>query len=291
MTELKTYSESQLAALLPYPQKDANKYSRGKMTLVAGCNAFPGAASLAGRAGQRMGAGYTEVITDPEALLAIRVTQTSLVVKPWDSWEARSMMMARPDRPAAAVIGSGFEMGDMVATHLVTEVLQYAKMPILVDGGGLGMLTSEKNRELLKNRYINGLVTVVTPHAGEAERLARPFDLPTEDPKRLSELISLAYGVVCVLKGPDTYISNGEETTVIDKGTAVLAKAGTGDVLAGMAGALLAQGLNAYDACVLAVYLHAAAGRIAAEQYTEIAAVPEDLIEVLPEAIWNLAKN
>ncbi|MGI6046264.1 MAG: NAD(P)H-hydrate dehydratase, partial [Eggerthellaceae bacterium] len=68
-------------------------------------------------------------------------------------------------------------------------------------------------------------------------------------------------------------------------------KAGTGDVLAGMAGALLAQGLNAYDACVLAVYLHAAAGRIAAEQYTEIAAVPEDLIEVLPEAIWNLAKN
>ena len=167
-------------------------------------------------------------------------------------------------------------------------MLKHADAPVLVDGTGLDALVSAKGRRLLRRRFLNGNPTVITPHAGEAARLARPFDLPVDDPCALAEALSLAYGAIAVVKGPVTYLSDGEQTVRMAHGTPALAKAGTGDVLAGMTAALLAQGLDPFEASVLGAELHARAGLAAAARWSTIAATAEDVVACIPDAIAEL---
>ena len=93
------------------------------------------------------------------------------------------------------------------------------------------------------------------------------------------------------MKGPVTYASDGDEIVRMAHGTPALAKAGTGDVLAGLVGALLAQGANALDAAVLGAELHARAGRVAAARLTDVAVIAEDVLEAVPRAIAELLRE
>lgn len=334
MQRTKKYTLEQVAALLPWPDDQANKYSRGKVTLVAGCADYPGAACLAATASQRMGAGYTEVVCAPQSVPAVRAASPSLVVRAWDELAAyaqldpderaaatpsvapaasgslglalahhparssrpihvaprpKALGPERPKHPLAFLVGSGFDAADTLSAQLTCTVLDGAAGPVLVDGGGLDALTSCEGRLLLRRRFVDGLPTVITPHAGEAARLAAALELPTDDPARLALLLAQAYGVTAMVKGPTTYISNGDGVVRMSDGTSALAKAGTGDVLAGMTAALLAQGLDAQDACVLAATLHARAAQMAAKRLTSICVVAEDVVAAIPEAIASLA--
>ncbi|MEE0844587.1 MAG: NAD(P)H-hydrate dehydratase [Eggerthellaceae bacterium] len=285
------YSADQLAALLPMPKADAHKYSRGKLVIVGGSRAYPGAACLAAYASQRAGAGYTEVLCAPESVPIVRGFRPSLVVRPWGGLVADDLAPARPGKPVAYAAGSGMDAsgeGFAEAKGLVNLLLKHAEAPVLVDGGGLAVLATGKARRLLRRRFLKGWPTVVTPHAGEAARLAAPLALPIADPRRLAGLLSLAYGAIVVLKGQVTYVSNGEETFCMDQGTPALAKAGTGDVLAGIIGALLAQGLDAFDSAALGTVLHAQAGCAAARRVTDICVTAEDVADALPEAIAKM---
>ena len=313
---VREYSVDELAALLPQPAADANKYSRGKALLVAGCAKYPGAACLAARASQRVGAGYTEVLCAPESVPAVRAASPSLVVSPWDGvlelaeqaavaavasdegesagQERESALQrslfpaARPGHPRAYLVGSGFDGGDPESASLVRTVLERAQAPVVVDGGGLNVLAQPECRAAARRRFVDGYVTVVTPHAGEAARLAAPLGIATDDPAETARRLSLAYGVVAVVKGPTTYISDGEQIVRMAEGTAALAKAGTGDVLAGMLTGLLSQGMRAVDACALATTLHAWAGRAAAARLTDVCVAAEDVVEALPQVIKSL---
>lgn len=338
MQRTKKYTLEQVAALLPWPDDQANKYSRGKLTLVAGCADYPGAACLAALAAQRMGAGYTEVACAPQSVAAVRAVSPSLVVRAWDELAAYAQLdpderdegvatapmavrsqLAGPDgqagtprialpvrpthkaprpralgpvvphHPLGFLVGSGFTAADSLSAKLTCAVLAAASAPVLVDGGGLDALTSPEGRLLLRRRFVNGFPTVITPHAGEAARLAEPLALPVDDPARLSLLLAQAYGVTAMVKGPTTYISDGEGVVRMTDGTPALAKAGTGDVLAGMTAALLAQGLASLDACVLAATLHARAAQAAAKRLTSICVVAEDVVAAIPEAIASLS--
>ena len=326
MQRTKKHTLEQVAALLPWPDEAANKYSRGKLVLVAGCADYPGAACLAATAAQRMGAGYAEVACDASCVAQVRAASPSLVVRPWDELAdyarldpderglkeppvvrtapaarlaaARPMHAAprprvlgplAPHHPLAFLVGSGMDAGDPLSTQLACTVLADAHAPVLVDGGGLGALATPEGRLLLRRRFVEGLATVITPHAGEAARLAEPLKLPTEDPARLAQLLSLAYGVTAMVKGPVTYISNGESVFRMTDGTPALAKAGTGDVLAGMTASLLAQGLSPVDACALASTLHARSAQAAAKRLTSICVTAEDVVAAIPEAIESLS--
>lgn len=288
MDFIREYHTDQLIALLPLPADDANKYTRGTLTALVGSARYPGAACLAAYASQRMGAGYTEVLTDPQAVSIVHAWRPSLVARSWNDQSTIATPIT-PRKPRACIIGSGFESNDSATETLVHYVLKHAPAPVLVDGGGLGALASKKGQRLLKRRFLNGWETVVTPHGGEAARLAHSLDLPTDKPAELSRLIALAFGVTAVIKGADTYLSDGEEVVCMGHGTAALAKAGTGDVLAGMIGALLAQGISPLDAAALGTDIHARAGRIAASQLSIIAVTAEDIIERIPAAIAELA--
>lgn len=273
------------AGLAPHPAADANKYSRGKLVVIAGSARYPGAAALAARAGQRMGAGYTEVITAKRAVDIVRLASPSLVVRPFGSWSAGELPIASESRPGAVCIGPGFVSGADKSDALLLRVLKAARCPVLVDGGALRQLGTAKASSILAKRADDGFPTVITPHGGEAARLAESLCLHGEEPERLAAVLAFSLRCVVVLKGPDTFVSNGKRTEAMTLGTAALAKAGTGDVLAGMIGALLAQGADPFEAALAGATVHARAGALAAERLTDIAVCAEDVIDFIPAAL------
>ena len=282
---MRQYTNSYLADLLPYPAPNAYKYSRGTCTLVVGSTAYPGAACLAGMASQKAGAGYTEVYVDDPIIPLVQQYRASFVVKGWNDWSADADLKYHPGQPHAYVVGCGFDVEDPYIAGVTRQLLKAAQGPIVVDGGALRMLSARKIRDLCSKRYAQGRTTIITPHRGEANTLASVFGVRTDDPEHLAYNLSRAYGAIAVLKGPDTYISTGDETFCMTEGTAVLSKAGTGDVLAGVIGGLLAQGVGPLDACVLGATLHARAGNLAARDLGVISVCAEDVIDYLPAAI------
>ena len=161
-------------------------------------------------------------------------------------------------------------------------------MPLVVDGGAISFLAQfaqEQGLDLLRRRAGAGLPLILTPHAGEAARLARAANVPPCENDELAEKLSSAYSATVVLKGPQTFIYGAGQGFLMDHGSAALAKAGSGDVLAGIVAAFVAQGVSPVQACCLATSLHAHAGNIAAKDYSSVSVIPEDLIAALPSAI------
>lgn len=287
---MSSYDAEGLAALLPYPQANMHKYSRGKLHVVAGSAPYPGAACMAAFAGQRMGAGYTEVFTDAGNVAKVQAFRPSLVVRPFDELLAHDTLEpAREGRPCAYLVGSGFDAADPDSAHLLLHVLGHAEAPVLVDGGAIAGLAGTAARSLCRERGERGVATVITPHSGEAAVIGRPLGLSGLPQVDYAEELAWAYGAIVVLKGANTVISDGEHSFAMTEGTAALAKAGTGDVLAGMCAALLAQGLDPLDACVLGATLHARAGVEAARTFGDICVTPEDVVDAIPEAVRRTA--
>lgn len=286
-TPLPSRDNAALAALAPWPDPQANKYTRGKLSLVAGAAAYPGAACLAGAAAERAGAGYTEVFCAGESLLAVRSFRPSLVARDWREWHPARQEARRADRTGACVIGCGFD-GDARQRELVAETVRAATGPVLIDGGAIGLMADKAGQRLARERAERGVgPLVLTPHGGEAARLARGAKLEGAlGGPELACALARAYRALIVLKGPITFIADAQGIVeTMDRGTAALAKAGTGDVLAGIIGALLAQGLAPRDAAALGCALHAEAGRAAAQELTEICVSAEDVIAALPQAV------
>lgn len=165
------------------------------------------------------------------------------------------------------------------------KAVKDVKHPLLLDGGALSILASDEGRALIESRAQMGRVTVLTPHHGEAARLIAVSDVTPENLIDCAEQFAQAYSALVVLKGPETVVSDGKRTEVFTEGTPALAKAGTGDVLAGMIGGLLAQGVEPFGASFLGVSLHAEAAKIVADAMTEVSVTAEDVIEAIPVAI------
>ena len=238
-----------------------------------------------------MGAGYTQVITAPEAVGTVRAASPSLVVGSWEGWCADRLPASTDAKPAAVCAGPGFDAADPFAADCVADVLACAKCPVIVDGGGLAALAQPRARRIMERRAREGLPTVVTPHGGEAARMAAAWDVDPAAGDAADFALDLAQAMDCivVLKGPDTCIAGDDTVLQAEFGGPELAKAGTGDVLAGIIGALLAQGLEAFDASLLGVTVHALAGAYAAKRLTSICVTAEDVVDAIPAAVAGLA--
>ncbi|HVT66937.1 MAG TPA: NAD(P)H-hydrate dehydratase, partial [Trebonia sp.] len=254
-----------IAALLPRPTAESDKYRRGVLGLLVGSDRYTGAAVLATGGAVRGGAGMIRLVTFHGAATAVRqlhpevvitelagetrVRSESSAVKPGDEGPRF------PDdvgRVQAWAVGSGMGTDDAAAQRL--EAVLATSLPVLIDADGLTLLT--KHKDLLPRPA----PTLLTPHAGELGRLlgADPADI---EARRLEHARRAAteFGACVLLKGSTTVIAppDGLDPVLVNTtGTPWLATAGTGDVLAGLAGALLAQGLLAPDAAIAAAYLH-----------------------------------
>ncbi len=305
-----------LAKLLPWPDANANKYTRGKLTLIGGSSAYPGAICMAARSANKMGAGYVEVFCASEALLAMHTATPSIVAGVWDGFDIAGSSLAHPKagNPQACLVGPGMDGKSGTESRLFFFVLSDCAFPLVADGGALSYLATPQGKAAAQKRQSEwsaggsgvsnaDAALVLTPHFGEAERLAAAAGIDVGDKDaaheescliRLAISLSESYGATVVLKGPVTFISvygdGGVQIVYAMRfGTPALAKAGSGDVLSGMIASLLAQGMSVEDACVLADSLHAVSGRIAADRLTEICVCAEDIICNLPESIRRLA--
>ncbi|MFD9934880.1 NAD(P)H-hydrate dehydratase [Streptomyces massasporeus] len=244
--ELEALQHEDVARLLPVPGAESDKYRRGVVGIAAGSARYPGAAVLAVSGALRGGAGAVRYVGPAGDAVIARFPETLV----------SDQGPKHAGRVQAWVVGPG--AGDDAAT--VAEVLA-ADVPVLIDADGLRLADAE----VVRGRRAP---TLMTPHAGEAAALLGVERREVEG-GRLTAVRELArrYGATVLLKGSTTLVadSGGGAVRVNPTGTGWLATAGSGDVLSGLGGSLLAAGLSAVDAGSAGAYLHGLAGRLAAD--------------------------
>ena len=282
----KKYSKKDIKNLLPFPDCDSNKYSRGTCNIVAGSEAYPGASTLASLSASKAGSGYTHLFTHKSAKPIALAIMPSLVVS---SFEDLSVEKFDTEKPSAYLVGPGFS-GEASEKKILLKILKETDAPVVVDGGALSAFSSEEVRITVEERFNNGLDTILTPHMGEAKNLLFNYAVKKiSSPESLAKDLAYFTKATIVLKGPNTFVCDEKQIYEMKSGTAALAKAGSGDVLAGILGGIICQNkLNVFEACALAINLHAKAGNLAAKDLTEISVTPEDLINYIPKSIKQL---
>ena len=272
-----------IAGLLPRPGPESDKYRRGVVGLLAGSDRFGGAVVLATGGAVRGGAGMVRVVTASAAAPAVRQAwpEAVLTVYPDEGgWD----LIGSVGRVQAWVAGPGMGTGPDAVARLAA--ILDTDRPVLVDADGLTILS--QHRDLLPRQA----PTLITPHAGELARLLGT-EAASIEARRLEHARRAAaeLGVTVLLKGSTTVVvgGTGGPAFVNPTGTPWLATAGSGDVLSGLAGSLLAQGLPPAEAGIAAAYLHGIAARLAAAGGPggtgEAPIGAHDVITALPAAI------
>ena len=268
-------------ALLPRPGAESDKYRRGVLGIVAGSLTYTGAAVLATGGALRTGVGMVRFVSVPHPAELVRTRWPSVVVTELPD-DGTGVLDA--GRVQAWVVGPGIGT-DEVAKSLVAQVLS-SDVPVIVDADGLTILG--QHREFLRGR---DAPTVLTPHAGE---LARLLGLAADaradiEARRLhyARQAAAELGTVVLLKGSTTVVCAPSGVARVNPtGTPWLASAGSGDVISGMTGALLAGGLLPVDAASCAAYLHGSAARIASARHRgEAPIIADDVVASVPAAI------
>jgi len=234
----------------PWPAVDSHKHRRGALAVVSGPASRTGAARLAARAGLRMGAGVVTVLSPPGAVMVHAIALEAVMVRAFA--DAQALALATSGM-RAAIIGPAAGVGEATADNVTA--LRNGVPALVLDADAL---TSFRERpELLMAQTRSS--DVLTPHEGEFERLWPGLLRGGRD--AAAQAASRASGAVVVLKGAETLIAAPDGRLALNpNGSRWLATAGSGDVLAGMIGGLLAQGTEAFDAACMAVWIHAAAG-------------------------------
>ena len=289
----RVFGAHEAARVMPVVSAEANKYSRGKLAVFGGSAKYPAAPVMAALAAPRAGAGYT-VLCVPQSAAAcahLHLLSTAVAALPEDDGClcAASAEAARGALASAAafVAGPGLDRsptaGEFLLAFLAGDEAR-ARCGV-VDADALTLVAHDKEAFLAAREA--AAPVVLTPHHGEASHLlgGRKVNDPAFDACELAS----AYACVVVLKGPNTYVTNpdGEVCVIVDGGPE-LAKAGSGDVLSGIVGALLAQGVEVFDAACLGVWLHARAGALAALELGVASVMPEDLPLYVARAIRSL---
>jgi NAD(P)H-hydrate epimerase len=275
--------------LADVPRRDAasTKFSSGNVVVVGGSRGLTGAPCMSALAAIRAGAGYVTVGAPAslELAFAARLLEAMLAGLPEDggalSPEALQPALSAVGRADAVVLGPGLGRSKG-AQELARELVERIDVPLVVDADGLNALAGRLD-ELRHRRW----PTVLTPHPGELARLLE-VDSAEVQRARLRHARDAAgrSKALVVLKGDDTIVAAPSGRVAISRGGApALATAGTGDVLAGVMGAMLAKGLSAAHAACAAVHLHVRAGRIAAAPHGPDGVIASDVIAALPAAL------
>ena len=274
--------------LLHQRDRDAHKGSFGHLLVVAGSPGKTGAAIMAARGALRVGAGLVSVGT-PHSLVPIIQSQIveAMGVPSAESIEGTLGIGSDVELLKAAGGMNACIIGPGLSTHYETiqvlrNLIQRLTIPLVVDADGLNALVG--SLDILKK--VKAPI-VMTPHPGEMARLLGSSSSDVQkDRIGCATDFAMKYKVTLVLKGAGTVIATPDGRVFINStGNPGMATGGTGDVLSGMIGSLLAQGYTAAQAACLGVYLHGLAGDLAAEEKGEMGMIAGDLIEKIPAAI------
>jgi ADP-dependent NAD(P)H-hydrate dehydratase / NAD(P)H-hydrate epimerase len=280
-TSLGLIQAADAARAYPPRRPDAHKGDFGRVLAVAGSVGKSGAAVLCGTAALRAGAGLVTVATPAEVQPVVAAARAELMTEPLPADRlARCLELAAG--ADAVVLGPGLGTG---ARGLARGLAAAVAVPLAIDADGLNALAPASAHAWPRAR-----ATVLTPHPGE---MARLLGLTTAEVQadRLAAARALAgtTGAVVVLKGQRTVVARPDGFAAVNPtGNPGLAKGGTGDVLAGIVGALLARGCDAWTAAVAAVFVHGRAGDLAAARTGVESLLAGDVVDALGEAIRSL---
>lgn len=261
------------------PRGNGHKGTFGKLLVVGGSPDMIGAPMLAALAAYRSGCGYV-IAALPRPVLAAALSVVPEVVGLGLDEESEKKLLATAHDADALVIGPG--LGRQPAAEARLEALLDVNKPTVLDADGLTLWAEQpKWWERLPG------CGVLTPHPGEAARISNG-DVPSDESGRRQWAVDHArqWNTTLVLKGERTVIAAPDGRVAInDTGDSTLAKAGSGDVLSGLLGTLLAQGHDCFDAAVLAAHVHGRAGELAGQLWTKRGALARDVCDQLPHAL------
>jgi hydroxyethylthiazole kinase-like uncharacterized protein yjeF len=267
----------------PVPRIDTHKYARGHAVVVSGDIAATGAARMAARGSLRAGAGLVTVASPRDALAVNATALTAVMVRPIDTVAEFAELM-NDKRLNACVIGPGAGVGERTCGFVLAALSD--QRGLVLDADALTSFAQAPDRLFEAVKASHDPQVVLTPHEGEFPRLFS--DISNKHPLRskLERVRAAAErsGAVVLLKGPDTVVASPDgRAAIASNAPPWLATAGAGDVLAGMIGGLLAQGVPAFEAASIGVWMHGEAAREAGPGL-----IAEDLPEVLPAVFRRL---
>ncbi|MEN9654991.1 MAG: hypothetical protein RL235_1103 [Chlamydiota bacterium] len=262
----------ELVAMLPRIRRSRHKYQAGYLIGLAGSTQYPGAPKLSGLAALRTGCGIVRIFHTG----SIGQTPLEVICEPWD----KHRFTQEIERAQALFLGPGLGRTKQHKRWL-RQILRHLSIPAVIDA------------DALQPEFTFPKGAILTPHRGEMLRLLEiQTDTLEEDFLAKAEVWARKHDLIVVLKGAPTWIFAPHKTpVVIPWGDPGMATAGTGDVLTGMIGALLSQGVQPYPAAVLGASLHAIAGECAALEWGSASMIASDLIAHLGDAFHVLNQS
>lgn len=269
---------------LPERFEISNKASYGRVLNIAGSDYMPGAAYLSSVSALKIGCGYCFLCSTERVINAVAAQTQNVVFVPLKDLENHL------NNADVVELGCGLSQDEQAVEIFNRTILNVSKdIPLIVDADGLNILSMNKNN-FLKRGFKN---VIFTPHPKEASRLLECSlnDVLNNFEDSAIE-ISKKYNCVTVLKSHRTIVVSPDSKSYKNTtGNNSMAKAGSGDVLAGMISGLAAQGMDLFEAASSGVYLHGLCGDFAKEKLTEYSVMAEDLISFIPNAINYLKSD
>lgn len=270
---------------------DSNKGTLGSLLCICGSYGMAGAAIMAGKAALRCGIGLLKIAV-PKSIYPVCATNIlESVYYPLEetsngviSSKNTDFLLEMCEKSSAVLIGCGLSVCDDTK-NLVQSVITNCEKPLVIDADALNCICNKP--EILKNLKVPA---IITPHPGEMARLLHSTP-KTVNSSRENTAIDFAkkFGVVTVLKGAGTIIASPDgEVYINHTGNSGMATGGSGDVLSGIIGSLLAQGASPINAAAAGVFLHGTIGDLAAEKLGKISMLPTDMIDMIPTAYLKL---
>ena len=278
-----------LPARLSRRKPDSHKGDYGSILILAGSAGFSGAARLCAEAAMRSGAGMVTVGIPKSinsAFLKNKAKEIMTLLLPETregtlSLRALKKITALLEKTDVLIIGPGLGRNGETG-NLARKIIGASRLPTVIDADALNALSSHP--EILKSKQGE---KILTPHLKEMSRLSGiGIDCLKKNRKNIAKKFARHYNSTILLKGNRTLVTDGNKNFYLNKtGNPGMATAGSGDVLSGIAGAFLGQGLNAFTAAKYAAYIHGLAGDIAALKKTQLGMIASDIIDCIPAAI------
>ena len=284
-----------VAGRLPFKKPWTYKHEVGKLLVIAGSIGFTGAATMTCEAAMRAGAGLLTLVCPWELNSIFEIKLTEVMTYPVEQTDDISIHMECLEEVIeiskkydALAIGPGISTNPSTIC-LVREILKKIKKPTVLDADGLRALYGPREVESENNCDFSHVV--ITPHAGELASILGREKIALEDRLDANLEIAKKYNLVSVLKGAGTLITEpGGRTFINPTGSWALATAGTGDILTGIIGSLLAQGMSLVDAAVCGTYIHGMASDLVAPCTSKTSQTATDLLEGIKKVFLEVEK-
>lgn len=273
--------------MLPDRPEDSNKGTYGRLLVIAGSKGMAGAAYLNAHAAYMTGAGLVRIYTSSDNREILQTLLPEAIITTYEEYNKEELLSLLTWADSVC-IGSGLGMSRL-SEKILKTVIEYVKVPCLIDADGLNLLAENKNylNQMAERRF------VITPHMKEMSRLT---GTPVEELKAdriqiLKDFIS-RYRITCVLKDSRTLIASEEKGIRMNlTGNSAMAKAGSGDVLAGVISGWMVQGKEAEDAAELGTYIHGLSGDLAKFEKGVYSVMARDLIEYISKTLMKLEEE